>query len=98
MVDLGVDIILHIEQQPRSSFFVPCNPGVQGPVHSESVSECLRLIIRLGRPFSAFLLAQQPSGEYKRIASDRNIMARVKDLCSQHDRLQDTRDIVRYAF
>ncbi|KAG2340338.1 WD40 repeat-like protein, partial [Suillus weaverae] len=32
-------------------------------------SRALRLLVRLGQPFSAFLLAQQRSGEYKRIAS-----------------------------
>ncbi|KAG1780715.1 hypothetical protein EV702DRAFT_1080116 [Suillus placidus] len=40
----------------------------------------MRLIVRLGQPFSAFLLAQQRSGEYKRIASDRDIITQVKDV------------------
>jgi hypothetical protein len=39
----------------------------------------LRLIAHLGQPFSAFLLAQQLGGEYKRIASDQNITAQVKN-------------------
>ncbi|KAG2349975.1 hypothetical protein BDR05DRAFT_955819 [Suillus weaverae] len=40
----------------------------------------LRLIVHLGQPFSALLLAQQRGGMYKRIASDRNIIAQVKDM------------------
>jgi hypothetical protein len=35
---------------------------------------------RLGQPFSAFLLAQQWGGEYKRIASDHDIIAHVEDM------------------
>ncbi|KAG1887869.1 hypothetical protein F4604DRAFT_1675013 [Suillus subluteus] len=42
-------------------------------------SQALRLLVRLGQPFGAFLLAQQRVGEYKRIASDHNIVAQVKD-------------------
>ncbi|OAX39138.1 hypothetical protein K503DRAFT_109733 [Rhizopogon vinicolor AM-OR11-026] len=56
--------------------------GENGP---ESHSRELRLMVRLGQPFSAFLLAQQWGGEYKRIASDHNIIAHVQDLASVHD-------------
>ncbi|KAG2348235.1 hypothetical protein BDR05DRAFT_507024 [Suillus weaverae] len=42
----------------------------------------LQLTVRLGQPFSAFLLAQQRGGEYKRIASDHDITAQVKDVSS----------------
>jgi hypothetical protein len=45
----------------------------------------LQLIARLGQPFNAFLLAQQQGGEYKRIASDQNIIAQVKDVVAIHD-------------
>ncbi|KIK46471.1 hypothetical protein CY34DRAFT_800323 [Suillus luteus UH-Slu-Lm8-n1] len=48
-------------------------------VNSES-HRALRLIARLGQPFNAFLLAQQRIGEYKRIASDCNIVAQVKNM------------------
>ncbi|KAG2085059.1 heterokaryon incompatibility protein-domain-containing protein [Suillus cothurnatus] len=51
---------------------------------SESYSQALRLIVRLGQPFSAFLMAQQRGGEYKRIASDHDIIAQVKDVASIH--------------
>jgi hypothetical protein len=51
---------------------------------SESYSRALRLIVRLGQPFGAFLLAQQRGGEYKRIASDHDIIAQVKDITSVH--------------
>ncbi|KAG2091341.1 uncharacterized protein F5147DRAFT_723863 [Suillus discolor] len=40
----------------------------------------MRLIVRLGQPFSAFLLARQRGKEYKRIASDHDIVAQVKDV------------------
>jgi hypothetical protein len=54
-------------------------------VDSESYSRALRLIVRLGQPFSALLLAQQPGGEYKRIASYQNIVAGVKDVTAVRD-------------
>jgi hypothetical protein len=60
-------------------------PGRQKSVDSELVDRALRLIVRLGQPFSAFLLAQQRGGEYKRIASDHDIIAQVKDIGSVHD-------------
>lgn len=50
------------------------------PIDSQSHSRALRLIVRLGQPFSAFLLARQHSGEYKRIASDCNIIAQVREV------------------
>jgi hypothetical protein len=43
------------------------------------------LIVRLGQPFGAFLLARQHGGEYKRIAPDRNIITQVKDMASIDD-------------
>ncbi|KAG1835978.1 hypothetical protein DFJ58DRAFT_819835, partial [Suillus subalutaceus] len=39
-------------------------------------------IVHLGQPFSAFLLARHRDGEFKRIASDHDIIARVKDITS----------------
>ncbi|KAG1896354.1 uncharacterized protein F5891DRAFT_599981 [Suillus fuscotomentosus] len=56
-------------------------PG-DSPVKGEPGSRALRLMVRLGQPFDAFLLAQQRIGEYKRIASDYNIIAQVKDITS----------------
>ncbi|KAG2066802.1 hypothetical protein BDR04DRAFT_1233770 [Suillus decipiens] len=41
----------------------------------ESSERELRLIDRLGQPFSSFLVARQRGGEYKRIASDHAITA-----------------------
>ncbi|OAX40071.1 hypothetical protein K503DRAFT_28372 [Rhizopogon vinicolor AM-OR11-026] len=52
------------------------------PVDLESHSRALRLIVRLGRPFGAFLLAQQRGGEYKRVAADHDIIAEVRDKTS----------------
>ncbi|KAG1736272.1 hypothetical protein EDD22DRAFT_959792 [Suillus occidentalis] len=54
-------------------------------IDSECRSRALRLIVRLRQPFSAFLLAQQRGGEYKRIASDRDIIAQIKDTDSVHN-------------
>ncbi|KAG1764706.1 hypothetical protein EDD22DRAFT_882277 [Suillus occidentalis] len=48
-------------------------------------SRAFRLLVRLGQPFSAFLLAQQRSGEYKRIASDHDIIGRVNDIRNPMD-------------
>ncbi|KAG1814086.1 hypothetical protein EV424DRAFT_1326288 [Suillus variegatus] len=55
------------------------------PGDDELVTRGLRLLIRLARPFGALLLAQQRGGEYKRIASDNNIIAQVKDMTSVHN-------------
>jgi hypothetical protein len=61
------------------------HPGEHAPIDSESDSRALRLIVGLGQPFGAFLLAQQWGGEYKRIASDHNIIAQVKAMASVRD-------------
>ncbi|KAG2155099.1 uncharacterized protein EDB93DRAFT_134976 [Suillus bovinus] len=55
-------------------------PESQQSVVSELSDRALRLIVHLEQPFSAFLLAHQRGAEYKRIASDHDIIARVKDL------------------
>ncbi|KAG0692918.1 hypothetical protein DFH29DRAFT_447081 [Suillus ampliporus] len=60
--------------------------------NSESHSRALRLIVRLGQPFGALLLAQQYGGEYKRIASDNNIIARVRDMAAVRD-MMDVRTL-----
>ncbi|KAG0701868.1 hypothetical protein DFH29DRAFT_1049324, partial [Suillus ampliporus] len=56
------------------------SPVDNEPADSESHSRQLRLLVRLGQPFGALLLAQQRGGEYRRIASDNNIIAQVKDI------------------
>jgi hypothetical protein len=48
-------------------------------------SRALRLLVRLGQPFGAFLLARQRGGEYKRVASDCDIIAQAKDVTSVQD-------------
>ncbi|KAG1790602.1 uncharacterized protein HD556DRAFT_1488069 [Suillus plorans] len=60
-----------------------CSPVKQGM--SDLELRALRLLVRLGQPFSAFLLAQQRSGEYKRIATDHDIIGQVKDVVSVGD-------------
>jgi len=52
------------------------------PIGSESDSRELRLVVRLGQPFRAFLLAQQWGREYNRIAADHDIIAQVEDISS----------------
>jgi hypothetical protein len=54
------------------------SPVIQDVFDPES--RALRLLVRLRQPFSAFLLAQQRSGEYKRIASDHDIIGQVNDV------------------
>jgi hypothetical protein len=67
------------------------SPAVQNKlVYSVSYSRALRLIVRLGQPFSALLLARQCDGEFKRIASDYDIIPRVKDMTSV-DNIMDIR-------
>jgi hypothetical protein len=66
------------------SFALLGSPGGQGPVDSESCKRAMRLIVRLRQPFSAFLLVQQHGREYKRIASDDNIITQVEDVDYGH--------------
>lgn len=61
------------------------SPAEQEPADPEPYSRALRLIARLGQPFGAFFLAQQHSGEYKRIASDCAIIAQVRYVASIHN-------------
>jgi hypothetical protein len=58
----------------------------------EPATRELRLIVRLGQPFGALLLAQQWGGEYKRIASDNNIITQVRDMTSVDD-MMDVRTV-----
>ncbi|KAG0705284.1 hypothetical protein DFH29DRAFT_1077689 [Suillus ampliporus] len=67
--------------------------GEEELVDSESHSRALRLMAHLGQPFGAFLLAQQRGGEYKRIASDHNIIAQVKDVTSVHNIMDGVRTL-----
>lgn len=46
----------------------------------DAQSRVLGLIVRLGQPFCALLVAQQRGWEYKRIASDHRIIAHIKDM------------------
>ncbi|KAG1787973.1 uncharacterized protein HD556DRAFT_1448301 [Suillus plorans] len=71
-------------------------PG-DSPVEEEPGSPALQLMVRLGQPFDAFLLAQQRIGEYKRIASDYNIVAQVKDIASVDNMDVDTIEILSHS-
>ncbi|KAG1821968.1 uncharacterized protein BJ212DRAFT_1585854 [Suillus subaureus] len=63
-----------------------------GKQDSRSHTRELRLVVRLRQPFSALLLAQQRGGEYKRIASDNEIIAQVRDIASAVD-MMDIRTV-----
>ncbi|KAG1814093.1 hypothetical protein EV424DRAFT_1348915 [Suillus variegatus] len=60
-------------------------PEPESPGYNEPTMRELMLIVRLGQPFGALLLAQQWGGEYRRIASDNKIIAQVKDMTSVDD-------------
>ncbi|KAG1890608.1 uncharacterized protein F5891DRAFT_986917 [Suillus fuscotomentosus] len=77
--DLGL-INFADETQSVEDWPEPGSPG-----YNESTMRELRLIVRLGQPFGGLLLAQQWGGEYKRIASDNNIIAQVKDTAFVYD-------------
>ncbi|KAG1785872.1 heterokaryon incompatibility protein-domain-containing protein [Suillus plorans] len=66
--------------------------GSESGSSSEPDMRDLRLIVRLGQPFGALLLVQQWGGEFKRIASDNNIIAQVKDATSV-DSMMDVRTL-----
>ncbi|KAG2087183.1 WD40-repeat-containing domain protein [Suillus discolor] len=59
--------------------------GQQEQADSRSHTRELGLVVRLGQPFTALLLAQQRGGEYKRIASECNIIAQVRDMACVDD-------------
>ncbi|KAG2361269.1 hypothetical protein BDR07DRAFT_1410263 [Suillus spraguei] len=61
-------------------FALPELPGEQGLVDPQLSDRAMRLIVRLGQPFRAFLLKEQRSGEYKRIASDYDIITQIRDV------------------
>ncbi|KAG0702300.1 hypothetical protein DFH29DRAFT_1079532 [Suillus ampliporus] len=76
-----------LEDSPGSS------PVEQELDDSESHTRALRLMVRLGHPFGAFLLMQQRGGEYKRIASDCAIVSEVKDVASVHNMMGAVRTL-----
>jgi hypothetical protein len=63
------------------------------PGDDELVAKALRLLVRLFRPFGALLLAQQCGGEYRRIASDKEIIAQVSDIASVNVDMMDIRTL-----
>jgi hypothetical protein len=69
---------------------VPESPVEQDPVDPAQNEQAFRLIVRLGQPFGALLVAQQLSGEYKRIALDDNIITQVRDV-TPVDNMMDVR-------
>ncbi|KAG2087180.1 uncharacterized protein F5147DRAFT_764851 [Suillus discolor] len=66
--------------------------GALWSAESRSHTRELGLVVRLGQPFRALLLAQQRGGEYKRIASDCNIIAQVRDVTRVND-MMDVRTL-----
>ncbi|KAG0703056.1 hypothetical protein DFH29DRAFT_998842 [Suillus ampliporus] len=68
-------------------------PGERERVDLDSHSRALRLIVRLGQKFSALLLAHQGGGEYKRIASDHDIIAQVRNVASVHTMMDSVKNL-----
>jgi hypothetical protein len=68
------------DTQSVENWSSPLGNSRLAPTYANFHSRALRLIVRLGQPFSAFLLARQVNGEFKRIASDHDIIAQVKDI------------------
>jgi len=77
----------------RTASIFPSKESGNESVDSESDSQALRLLVRLGQPFRAFLLAQRPGGrEFSRVASDHDIVAEVEDVTSVR-KLMDVRTL-----
>jgi hypothetical protein len=73
--------IAESEEDHETSPSSPSHDWSSGPpVNQDLELRAFRLLVRLGQPFSAFLLAQQRSGEYMRIASDHDIIGQVDDV------------------
>ncbi|KAG0697559.1 WD40-repeat-containing domain protein [Suillus ampliporus] len=80
----SVDDVSEVESWQSDDSFSESSQDNE-PVDSESSERASRLLVRLGQPFGALLLAQQRVGEYMRIASDHSIIARVKDVTAVLD-------------
>lgn len=91
--------LLDDTESEEDYFTPPSSPSDDSSTHSLAKQEvvvlesrALRLLVLLGQPFGAFLLARQRGTEYKRVASDCNIIAQVKDVATVRD-LMDVRTI-----
>ncbi|KAG0709236.1 hypothetical protein DFH29DRAFT_1074959 [Suillus ampliporus] len=86
-------------ESPLDDKFPGGSPEEEELADSESHSRALQLMVRLGLPFGSLLLAQQRGGEYKRIASDHDIIAQVKDIAASVHNVMDIRtvEILRLA-
>ncbi|KAG2339147.1 hypothetical protein BDR05DRAFT_631425 [Suillus weaverae] len=80
-----IEIVEDYLTPPESPIHDSADWSPTEPVDSEFHSRALRLIVRLQQPFCALLLAQLRSGEYKRIASDHDIIVQVKDVRNMMD-------------
>ncbi|KAG1888020.1 uncharacterized protein F5891DRAFT_987893 [Suillus fuscotomentosus] len=99
LLELSDFVDLQDDTENEEDDWVPPSPLDDSPSHSlvkQGVDDpelrALRLLVRLGQPFGAFLLVRQRGGEYKRVASDCDIIAQVKDVVSVRD-LMDVRTI-----
>ncbi|KAG2364271.1 heterokaryon incompatibility protein-domain-containing protein [Suillus spraguei] len=63
-------------------------------VHSAESERALRLMVRLGQPFSAFLLKRERRKEYRRVASDHSIIAQFSDTTCVDDMKVRTLEIL----
>ncbi|KIK21200.1 hypothetical protein PISMIDRAFT_562739 [Pisolithus microcarpus 441] len=80
-VVLGGDPGVDIDLDSDSGFDAGSDDVViHSPLHDVSAprvdeyTRALQMIARLGQPFSALLLVQQPNGEYKRVATENEIV------------------------
>jgi hypothetical protein len=87
-------------ESDESYWTPPTSPSDDSPDRSlvkreviDLESRALRLLAHLGQHFRAFLLARQRSGEYKRVASDHEIVAQVVEGVTSARDLVDIRTI-----
>ncbi|KAH7904324.1 hypothetical protein BJ138DRAFT_934634 [Hygrophoropsis aurantiaca] len=65
---------------PPPSNAIPLGPSSQPPPEFDALTEAFKLVARLKQRFAALLLVRGHGGEYKRIASDYDIIAQVRDV------------------
>ncbi|KAI9458227.1 hypothetical protein HD554DRAFT_2177419 [Boletus coccyginus] len=86
----------------RCSSVASLSPPVSDPLlpHNSCADQrdftlkALRLVVRLGQPLGALLLQGQGRGQYRRVATDSDIIIRVRDGVSLDDMVLQTLDIL----
>ncbi|KAH7905601.1 hypothetical protein BJ138DRAFT_1094993 [Hygrophoropsis aurantiaca] len=89
------DLLADIESEVQNTADVtPSNairqgPSLQSSPESDTLTEALILVSRLKQQFVALLLVRERGREYRRIASDHDIIAQVRDI----NKIMDVRSI-----